>query len=645
MVTGVSGSGKSTLAFDIMFNEGQRRYLESLNAYARQFVQPAARPDVDAIFGIPPTVAIEQRTSRGGRKSTVATLTEIYHFLRLLFVKLGTQYCPDCDVPIEPQTSRSHRRAAAEAAQGQRIAAARAAGGDAQGLLHRARQVGATRKGYKHLRVDGEMLPTCQWPRLDRFKEHTIELPVRRRSTCRRTAPTCSSATSSRALDIGKGVVHVLDLDSTAKKPKVQVFSHQARLPFLRHELLRARPAAVLVQLQARLVRGLLRHRPRRSRASTRSRAARRTRAGSTGSRARRTTCETCDGQRLNPTRCRCASATSTSPISRASRSTTPSTFVDKLRLNKREAEIARDLMAEIKSRLAFLQRVGLGYLPLDRSAPTLSGGEAQRIRLAAQLGSNLRGVCYILDEPTIGLHPRDNQILLDALAELAKNGNTLVVVEHDEDTIRRADHVIDLGPGAGVRGGEVVAAGTVEELMNESRLRSPAASSRIRCSIPREPRRATERACAAPASSTDVELHNVLKEDIARPARPPGRGDRRVRLRQVHAGARRAVRQPQAARHANCRAAPNTRAHRRRRGARRRSTSTACSKSTRRRSARRRAPARPPTSASGTTSAASSPNTTEAKIARLHAPAASRSTPTADAARPAKARACRPSR
>ncbi len=140
--------------------------------------------------------------------------------------------------------------------------------------------------------------------------------------------------------------------------------------------------------------------------------------------------------------------------------------FIDKLKLGKREAEIARDLMAEIKSRLSFLQRVGLGYLPLDRSAPTLSGGEAQRIRLAAQLGSNLQGVCYVLDEPTIGLHPRDNKVLLDALAELAKNRNTLVVVEHDEDTIRRADHVIDLGPGAGVRGGQVVAAGNVSELM-----------------------------------------------------------------------------------------------------------------------------------------------------------------------------------
>ncbi len=190
--------------------------------------------------------------------------------------------------------------------------------------------------------------------------------------------------------------------------------------------------------------------------------------------------------------------------------------FIGKLRLSKREAEIARDLMAEIKARMSFLQRVGLGYLPLDRSAPTLSGGEAQRIRLAAQLGSNLQGVCYVLDEPTIGLHPRDNRVLLDALAELAKNRNTLIVVEHDEDTIRRADHVIDLGPGAGVRGGEVVAAGTVGDLM-----KNPASvTGRFLArplTHPAEPRRATG-AREPRLKLENVELHNVSKEDVSVP-------------------------------------------------------------------------------------------------------------------------------
>ena len=220
--------------------------------------------------------------------------------------------------------------------------------------------------------------------------------------------------------------------------------------------------------------------------------------------------------------------------------------FVNKLRLSKREAEIARDLMAEIKSRMAFLQRVGLGYLPLDRSAPTLSGGEAQRIRLAAQLGSNLQGVCYVLDEPTIGLHPRDNRVLLDALAELARHRNTLVVVEHDEDTIRRADHVIDLGPGAGVRGGEVVASGTVEDLKkNPASVTGRFLKNPLLHSARAAPRHGHAR---TPGSrSTMSSLHNVRKEDIAVPV------GRLVVVTGVSGsgkstrGARRAVHQPQA--------------------------------------------------------------------------------------------------
>src|SRR5205823_3023924 len=185
VITGISGSGKSTLAFDILFAEGQRRYLESLNAYARQFVQPSSRPDVDAVFGIPPTVAIEQRTSRGGRKSTVATVTEVYHFLRLLFVKLGTQFCPDCNVAIQPQSPES---IAARVA-GQKLFAPLIV---ARKGLYTDLAEWARKKSFAHLRVDGKLLPTAQWPRLDRFKEHNIELPVR---------------TVEEALEFGKGVV------------------------------------------------------------------------------------------------------------------------------------------------------------------------------------------------------------------------------------------------------------------------------------------------------------------------------------------------------------------------------------------------------------------------------------------------------
>jgi excinuclease ABC subunit A len=511
VVTGVSGSGKSTLAFDIIFNEGQRRYLESLNAYARQFVQPAARPDVDAIYGSPPTVAIEQRTSRGGRKSTVATLTEIYHFLRLLYQKLGTQFCPTCDVAIEPQTSKSIADRLMKQHKGSRLVLLAPLVVARKGYYTELAKW-ANARGYKHLRVDGEMLTTYQWPRLNRFKEHTIELPVAQISVQKDNADSLER-NLIKALDLGKGLVHVLDLD--AKKPKVQVFSIKRACPSC---------GTSFAELDPRLFSFNSKHgwcedcfgTGMQLEGFDEEQSGEETAWNEWLDDAETHACETCHGQRLNQVALHVRFRDlNIADLTRLGVDDSVA-FVNKLRLGKREAEIARDLMAELKSRLAFLQRVGLGYLPLDRSAPTLSGGEAQRIRLAAQLGSNLQGVCYVLDEPTIGLHPRDNRVLLDALAELAKNRNTLVVVEHDEDTIRRADHVIDLGPGAGVRGGEVVGAGTVEDLKKNPAsltgrfLREPLLHSG-------EPRRPTN--VRAPRLTLDsVELHNVRKQDVSIP-------------------------------------------------------------------------------------------------------------------------------
>ncbi|HWZ62461.1 MAG TPA: excinuclease ABC subunit UvrA, partial [Steroidobacteraceae bacterium] len=225
VITGVSGSGKSTLAFDILFNEGQRRYLESLNAYARQFVQPAARPDVDAIFGIPPTVAIEQRTSRGGRKSTVATLTEIYHFMRLLYVKLGTQYCPDCDAAIEPQSAGSIAARLLRDYRGRSIALLAPLVVARKGYYTDLAKW-AAKKGFRTLRVDGEMVPSAPWPRLSRFREHTIELPVAELAVGAKTDSALHAALA-RALDFGKGLVHVLP----AKSSTVTVFSTKRSCP------------------------------------------------------------------------------------------------------------------------------------------------------------------------------------------------------------------------------------------------------------------------------------------------------------------------------------------------------------------------------------------------------------------------------
>jgi excinuclease ABC subunit A len=468
VVTGVSGSGKSTLAFDILFAEGQRRYLESLNAYARQFVQPASKPDVDAIFGIPPTVAIEQRTSRGGSKSTVATQTEIHHFLRLLFVKLGTQYCPECDVPIEPQSLQSIAARILKEHRGKRVALLAPLVVNRKGLYTDLAKW-ARGKGVSHLRVDGEWLPTERWPRLDRFREHTLELPVAELKVDATNEHVLRDALE-QAADAGKGVVHLLAGGWGASE--AQVFSTKRACPSC---------ARSFPELDPRLFSYNSKHGWCPSCFGTGVKL-----EGSgidwNDERAKTGTedhvldswvewlqleeaCPACEGKRLNREalavrfRGQSIAAVSAQPISDAHR------FFDKLKVAGREGEIARDILAELSTRLDFLEQVGLGYLSLDRGAPTLSGGEAQRIRLAAQLGSNLRGVCYILDEPTIGLHPRDNRILLDTLAKLNAKGNTLVVVEHDEDTIRHAQHVIDLGPGAGRLGGWVVAEGTADEL------------------------------------------------------------------------------------------------------------------------------------------------------------------------------------
>jgi excinuclease ABC subunit A len=475
VVTGVSGSGKSTLAFDIVFAEGQRRYLESLNAYARQFVQPASRPDVDAIFGIPPTVAIEQRTSRGGRKSTVATLTEVYHFLRLLYMKLGTQFCPDCNVPIEPQSTDAVAAQILKDFRGRRIGLLAPLVVNRKGYYTDLAKW-ARGKGYTHLRVDGEFLPTTKWPRLDRFKEHTLELPVADIVVAPERERELREALA-RALEFGKGVVHALEGLDRLEAAAAQATGDRVELdlPLKVFSTKRACPSCSrsFPELDPRLFSFNSKHGWCDTCYGTGLRL-----SGfdeeQTGEEiwwnawweGETEPCPACAGKRLNPValnvryRGRSIADLTAQPVKAVAG------FFRSLELAGREAEVARDLVAELASRLGFLDEVGLSYLALDRSAPTLSGGEAQRIRLAAQLGSNLQGVCYILDEPTIGLHPRDNAVLLDTLAKLEAKGNTLLVVEHDEETIRRAHHVVDLGPGAGSRGGRVVAEGDAEALM-----------------------------------------------------------------------------------------------------------------------------------------------------------------------------------
>ena len=469
VITGVSGSGKSTLAFDVIFGEGQRRYLESLNAYARQFVQPASRPDVDAIYGIPPTVAIEQRTSRGGRKSTVATLTEIYHFLRLLYQKLGIQYCPRDGTMIQPQSfdvivarlMRQYR----DCHIGLLAPLVVARKGIYTDLAKWAKG-----KGFPHLRVDGKFLPTEGFPRIDRYAEHNIELPV-----CdlvvRADAEAELREGLTRALEYGKGIVMVIDdvtpLKAGLAAPVVTTIFSTRRAcnhcgtsyPELDPRLFSfnskqgwcATCLGAGLEVIGRIDADELT--PGMEGATD---------AGVTYGEA---PCPTCHGQRLNPVALNVRVRERSIAELTAQSVEDCRKWLDTVEFTGRDAEIARDIMTEIGSRLRFLSDVGLAYLTLDRGAPTLSGGEAQRIRLAGQLGSNLQGVCYVLDEPTIGLHPRDNRILLDTLGRLRDKGNTLLIVEHDEDTIARADNLIDIGPGAGRLGGHIIATGTQLQL------------------------------------------------------------------------------------------------------------------------------------------------------------------------------------
>ncbi|MDI1338771.1 excinuclease ABC subunit UvrA [Polaromonas sp.] len=484
VVTGVSGSGKSTLAFDILFNEGQRRYLESLNAYARSIVQPAGRPEVDAVYGIPPTVAIEQRLSRGGRKSTVGTATEVWHFLRLLYVKLGIQHCTKDGAAVMPQSAESIAAQLLKAHRGQHIGLLAPLVINRKGVYTELADW-ARPRGYTHLRVDGEFLPTTGFPRIDRFKEHTVELPIADIHVTPANEAALRQALAT-ALEHGKGVVHVLaPLDglrgammagtSTRQIGTLQASSTKRACPVC---------ATSYPELDPRLFSYNSKHGWCPDCVGTGVRLTREQRkvfddsVRDDDNKGREQSfveadvdevldavCPTCAGSRLNA-QARAVKFAGVGIADIAALSVTDvRAWVDKLALLGREAGIARDLIPEIKSRLEFLEDVGLGYLTLDRGAPTLSGGEAQRIRLAAQLGSNLQGVCYVLDEPTIGLHPRDNQILLRALGKLSQRGNTLVVVEHDEDTIRRADNIIDIGPGAGKRGGQLVGQGTAAHL------------------------------------------------------------------------------------------------------------------------------------------------------------------------------------
>ena len=472
VVTGLSGSGKSTLAFDIVFAEGQRRFLDSMSTYARQFVEQMEKPEVDHISGLPPTVAIEQRITRGGGKSTVATVTEIYHFLRLLYAKVGTQHCPDCHIPVTQQSPGAIAiliRSALIKGGSLRVMAPLIRG--RKGFHDRIAGI-AARANCEEMWIDGKIIRTADFEKLARFKEHTIDAVTAHLTISPSVAELDTLV--ARSLELGRGVIRLFD-----RKGTITVLNTKRACPTCSRSFDNLDPRLFSFNSPhgaCSTCRGygtIPKNRREfeldasHSNSILEAELIEEQRRGTADDVSESIPCTTCRGSRLNEESRNVyihgldLGTLTGQPVSSATQSLAKFTFTGTSDI------IARDILTEIAQRLTFLREVGLGYLQLNRAATTLSGGESQRIRLASQLGSNLRGVLYVLDEPTIGLHPRDNVKLLDTLIALRDKGNSLLVVEHDEDTMRRSDLIIDLGPGAGQFGGEITAQGTWQEIQN----------------------------------------------------------------------------------------------------------------------------------------------------------------------------------
>ena len=449
VVTGLSGSGKSSLSFDTIYAEGQRRYVESLSAYARQFLEQMGKPDVDSIEGLSPAISIEQKSTSHNPRSTVGTVTEIYDYLRLLFARVGRPFCVNCGQPITAQTVQQMVDAIGALPTGSRfqILAPIVRGRKGE---YRKELADARRAGYVRARIDGAIVGLDEAISLDKQRKHTIEIVVDRlvmkdeESLQRRLADSVETA-----LKLTQGLVGVL-----GETDEVTLYSEQ---------LACITCGVSYPELAPRVFSFNSPH----------------------------GACPACDGIGYEVSACPEGQEYSESyhcPVCRGTRLKAESLAVkvgDKsiaevtqlsireavpffadLDLNERERMIGRRILKEIRERLEFLLNVGLDYLTLDRAAATLSGGEGQRIRLATQIGSGLVGVLYILDEPSIGLHQRDNHRLLQTLLRLRDLGNTVLVVEHDAATMRVADHIVDMGPGAGVYGGSIVAQGSPAEVM-----------------------------------------------------------------------------------------------------------------------------------------------------------------------------------
>ena len=600
VLTGLSGSGKSSLAFDTLYAEGQRRYVESLSAYARQFLGQMEKPDVDSIEGLSPAISIDQKTTSRNPRSTVGTVTEIYDYLRLLFARIGTPYCPKCDTPITSQTIDQMVDRIGEFEEGTRLQILAPVISGKKGE-HAKLLEDLTKGGYVRVRVDGEMRELGEAIKLDKNKKHSIAVVIDRivvkpemksrladsiesalslsggtviidviakeelLFSSNLACPTCGYSVSEisprmfsfnspfGACEQCTGLGYRLEVDVDRVIPdRSKSIREGAVLPWAGSsstyypELLARACAAIDVSLDlpfsmieeekqqkllygmeqkisftfmndfgqvkeaSVLYEGILPNLNRRYR-DTASDSIRDFIEGFMASHP----CPACKGKRLKPESLAVKIGNRTIADVTDQSIADVLAYFDQLTLTQKEQQIADLLLREINSRLGFLRDVGLNYLTLSRAAGTLSGGEAQRIRLATQIGSRLVGVLYILDEPSIGLHQRDNARLIATLTRMRDLGNTLIVVEHDEDTMLAADHLVDIGPGAGAHGGYIVAQGSVQEVMaHETSLTGQYLSGRKFIALPPTRRMRNEKEIVLRKAS-----HNNLKNiDVAFP-------------------------------------------------------------------------------------------------------------------------------
>jgi excinuclease ABC subunit A len=498
VITGVSGSGKSSLAFDTIYAEGQRRYVESLSAYARQFLEQMDKPDVDLIEGLSPAISIEQKTTSKNPRSTVATVTEIYDYLRLLYARIGRPHCYSCGKPITSQTVTQIVDQVLALPSGTKI---QVLGPVVRGRKGEYRQIFTQmrKEGFVRVRVNGKLHDLDEPIELDKNKKHTIEVVVDR-LVVTLDIPRRLADSLETALKLADGIV-TINLPDTGKdltfsermaciecgvsypeiSPRIFSFNNpHGACPACdglgtKLEGSSAGIDSTLRLLSEEFFGASLGSLDRRYK-DTQSSRVREEIETYVERLASVRPCPECQGARLRKESLAIrVGGLNIAELTRKSVKDASAFFAalggassgnGDLSLTEKEREIARRILKEIQERLGFLINVGLDYLTLDRTAATLAGGEGQRIRLATQIGSSLVGVLYILDEPSIGLHQRDNVRLLNTLKRLRDLGNTVLVVEHDEETIRSADYVIDLGPGAGISGGRVVAAGTPQDIM-----------------------------------------------------------------------------------------------------------------------------------------------------------------------------------